>query len=1253
MVREKVWRHLAFNLKIIFFLGFFFFLVLFFPKKIYAAEYTITNINDLKIHCENYNTETLVLTQDLGLTTNIVGNRDQVITVNGNKTIIGNGHQIANYKTREYANASLTKGGNPIFGVNAGATLTTKNLTINGNRWGCNCKENSTIVVYNATYNAESGTVICQSVENGIQAFGGSRVNIRGNVKINENAGAGIGSWGSVSVDGADIFNNGAGIHARGSRDAREYTDIGGNTRIHDNKGLGLFVDSNATVRFNDGQIYNNRNGYGIEDYGECYFYHGSVYGNGKGAYIGAGGGIDGGKGSFVMKGGQICNNTGVGVSNNGTFELQSGQIAGNRVGVMTNYDSRFYMKGVNAYIHSNSGAGVEMLNGQVSLSDGQIYNNHNGVNNGKGRFYLSGSAKIHGNYGLGLYVGRDGIAEMNGGEIKDNAGDSNRQGGNVTNNGNFLMKGGSIHGRLPYGLINAGLFSMSGGDIYDCSAAGIYHSGNSTITGGRFRNNGYDVEHYGGENNGNLVIEKGAETVWLSSVGRYITTHSKKRFVITMPESCYKRKKILVHTDAANTAKFVCDNMEFKDKGAFTKRSVNKDVVVWDQYTQLTKHVSFDMGHNTWEKYLDDVIELEWAEETYEPKFANVPENYRCYALTLVDPKEQMPKDGETIRITVESDNTFYACYYPDKYYVHFDGNGATEGFMADQTFQYGISQKLNKNAFKRKFHVTYDLNEGSSVEKQSDEVSAEFLGWKVNKSAVAPSFQDEQMIKDLAEVGETRTLYAAWDDKAVILPNAGKEDLYWEPSLGWCKYYFKGWYTEPAAPGERKGTCVGWGGDPFIPKEDITLYAHWDYEVCVYYDGNTNDGGNMVMDDPQKGDRKPYQQPYIIRENGYTKEGYDFFGWNTIQSDARHNPVEDGNPLYAPGNQYTQDIPLTLFAAWRNRFDIAYMGICQSEGEDYFDNNNGLDYSQLSGTVKLNPASDMRIDTTRSFYDSVRDMDIVEDVTGTGVGWAFAKEIEAKYPDAYLLDGTEYTTADFFALARDAEAITYGSISQDYQGISPQLNSKNMAVVNMYRVWDYGPLVEAYDLYYTLEQAKSGYITEEELLSHALATDEEDGMIEAGEHEENSFRILDYTPEDFTSFEDSGSVTETYVATDRAGNRTRLQVTVYIIDTAPDKILPDRTVRFISEKYYRASESGGGLAEDSVWYTDLNYKEQIERAFANEKNNTPQEIYVFEHEDILKMQEFMDENGVCNEKSEDAKTQFYKQFMEPNLQK
>ncbi len=42
------------------------------------------------------------------------------------------------------------------------------------------------------------------------------------------------------------------------------------------------------------------------------------------------------------------------------------------------------------------------------------------------------------------------------------------------------------------------------------------------------------------------------------------------------------------------------------------------------------------------------------------------------------------------------------------------------------------------------------------------------------------------------------------------------------------------------------------------------------------------------------------------------------------------------------------------------------------------------------------------------------------------------------------------------------------------------------------------YGMIVrgfQAQDLYYTLEQAQSGFITEEEILSHATAIDREDG--------------------------------------------------------------------------------------------------------------------------------------------------------------
>lgn len=47
----------------------------------------------------------------------------------------------------------------------------------------------------------------------------------------------------------------------------------------------------------------------------------------------------------------------------------------------------------------------------------------------------------------------------------------------------------------------------------------------------------------------------------------------------------------------------------------------------------------------------------------------------------------------------------------------------------------------------------------------------------------------------------------------------------------------------------------------------------------------------------------------------------------------------------------------------------------------------------------------------------------------------------------------------------------------------------------ITLYAAWDDCPWIQAQDLYYTLEQAQSGFITEEEILSHATATDREDG--------------------------------------------------------------------------------------------------------------------------------------------------------------
>ena len=48
----------------------------------------------------------------------------------------------------------------------------------------------------------------------------------------------------------------------------------------------------------------------------------------------------------------------------------------------------------------------------------------------------------------------------------------------------------------------------------------------------------------------------------------------------------------------------------------------------------------------------------------------------------------------------------------------------------------------------------------------------------------------------------------------------------------------------------------------------------------------------------------------------------------------------------------------------------------------------------------------------------DAESEKDEVEDVTGTGVGWAFAKDMEAKYPETYIADDTEYPAGEFLHL-------------------------------------------------------------------------------------------------------------------------------------------------------------------------------------------------------------------------------------------
>ena len=210
----------------------------------------------------------------------------------------------------------------------------------------------------------------------------------------------------------------------------------------------------------------------------------------------------------------------------------------------------------------------------------------------------------------------------------------------------------------------------------------------------------------------------------------------------------------------------------------------------------------------------------------------------------------------------------------------------------------------------------------------------------------------------------------------------------------------------------------------------------------------------------------------------------------------------------------------------------------------------------------------------------------------------------------------------------------------------------------ITLYAVWDDCPWIQAQDLYYTLEQAQSGFITEEEILSHATATDREDGSpILPGTNPApsdpevfTSFTIPDYQAEEFTNLQHDFATSENLTVVDHVGNTYVKQIMVHVTDTTPVKVKPEGKTRFISEKYFNLDHEHGGLEENSIWMTDADYHSALQKAFDNLKNDTPEDEFLIPHETILEMKQYIQDHGIGNSKEPDALTEFYNRFMAPN---
>ena len=244
------------------------------------------------------------------------------------------------------------------------------------------------------------------------------------------------------------------------------------------------------------------------------------------------------------------------------------------------------------------------------------------------------------------------------------------------------------------------------------------------------------------------------------------------------------------------------------------------------------------------------------------------------------------------------------YAKWNPISYTVKYNGNGATSGTMANQSFVYDKAQNLSANAFKREFTITYNYNYAGK-ENTTAKATAAFGGWATSASG-SVVYSNKQSVKNLSSTnGAVVNVYAKWTDKAVTLPTPARTG-----------YVFDGWYTSASS-----GTKIGMGGGSYTPGGNITVYAHWTpISYTIRFNGNGSTSGAM------SDQKMTYDTASNLTANAFVKTGAKFVKWNT-KADGTGTDYADKQSVK---NLTTENGKvITLYAQWKNLRELSLEAI------------------------------------------------------------------------------------------------------------------------------------------------------------------------------------------------------------------------------------------------------------------------------------------------------------------------------------
>lgn len=604
--------------------------------------------------------------------------------------------------------------------------------------------------------------------------------------------------------------------------------------------------------------------------------------------------------------------------------------------------------------------------------------------------------------------------------------------------------------------------------------------------------------------------------------------------------------------------------------------------------------------------------------------------------------------------------------------YTVHYDGNGGDASNIADMQCKLNVAYQITSEVPARDGYI--------------------FSGyWTDNTDGSGNKYVAGSSFSNLAAVGQTKTLYAQWQ-----LETAQYTVRHWKQKLNGTagvhdetNYELAETETFSAQIGSVVSPAVKtYTGFKSPAVQQGTVEADGSLIISYYYDRQsylvTLHAGTGIESTSGGGS---YLYGNMVNISATLKEGYHWKNWTgTYQTDQQsysftmpaQNVIMTAN---AEANTYTIRFDPNGGAGHIDDIVTTYdTDVTLPDATDIYKKYT-LDGVNVTADVVSGAIPEDLI--VQSDVPDEENLDEEEQDTGD----AEKEELQFEEPETEVTDpdmeetelpeDDENNDADFDSeeekkaaqsLKKAYSSVFLGwALYYDKDKLIPtwkaeevvkNLTSEDGGEITLYAVWDDCPWIKATDLYFSLEQAQNGSITELEILNHATAEDREDGSpilpginpVVNRPDVNTSFTIPEYQSEAYTSLTEDAVIPEILSVTDSVGNTYQKQIMVYVVDTTPKVIKPAGTVRFISEKYYNADYEHGGLADNSIWKTDPEYRTALQKTFDNLKNDTPEETYYFSHETILEMKAFIKEHGFSDWKEPDALQKFYEQFMEPN---